>query len=446
LPQLDSTDRGAVIDGEIQNSGGNVLPFDVPWYRRLLAFAVLLGISGGVLGLIYLGTTGWVIDRLLPATDGTAWSGEWWWIPLAAVGGLIVVMLRTMWHIPNEVPGGVALVEAGAVDHTTVPQWLAVTAVSAVFGASLGPSFALVLMGGGLGSWIASRARDAEGADTDYTLTGVAGAFGAAFTSPILGAFLVSELEPIPRHRYVASFIPQLIAAIAGFVIFYAVAGRTFLGSYEVPAYDFEVLHLLVAIGLGVIAACVMLVFVGVAIAIKRVCALITNPYVLGFGGGAVVGLIAFALPLTLGAGQSQLGVVIDGAGQLGIGLLIVVLVAKMAAMALSLELGFMGGNVFPIIFMGGTAGIVVSLVFPDIPVALAVGCMLAAVPGSYLRAPVSMVLISAIALYLAPETIAPVAVSVVTAYLLLAGVRYSIAQRKGAQGSAGSADAPAPA
>ena len=408
-----------------------MLPFDVPWYRRLLRFAILLGIAGGVLGLIYLGATGWAIDRIFPESDGTAWSGEWWWIPLAAFGGLVVVTLRTAWHVPEKVPGGVAIIEAAEVDHRTAPQWVAIAAVSAIAGASLGPSFALVIMGGGLGSWIASRRWAEGGADPDYTLTGIAGGFGAAFTSPILGAFLVSELEPIPRQRYVASIIPQLIASMIGFIIFYSVVGRTFLGSYDVPAYDFSVFDIAIAVALGILSAFVMLVFFGVILAVKWVCKFVPNRYILGIVGGATVGLLAVALPLTLGAGQSQLGVVIDDATALGVGLLIFVLLAKMVALALSLEVGFMGGNVFPLIFVGGTAGTIVYLAFPDIPIALAVSCMLAAVPGAFLRAPISMVFIAAIALALGAETTAPVAVAVVTSYLIVAGVRYARSKRK---------------
>jgi H+/Cl- antiporter ClcA len=420
-----------------------VLPFDLPWYRRLLAVAVALGAAGGVLGLLYLGSTGWAIDRVFPETDGTAWSGEWWWIPLVAVGGLVVVALRRAWHIPEKVPGGVGIIEAAKIDHTTGPQWVAISAVSAVVGASLGPSFALVVMGGSLGSLIATRRWGGGKADPDYTLTGIAGGFGGAFTSPILGAFLVTELEPLPRERYVASIIPQLIASVIGFIIFYAVVGRTFLGTYAVESYEFEVVHMAIAVGLGLLSAAVMLVFVGVVLAVRRVCALIPNRYVLGVGGGAAVGLLAMALPLTVGAGQSQLGVVIDGAAGLGIGLLLVVLVAKMVAMAVSLEVGFMGGNVFPLIFMGGTAGTIVYLVFPDIPIALAISCMLAAVPGSYLRAPISMVFIAAIALALGPESTAPVAVAVVTSYLVVAVIRYAISNRRAAANGAATAGAP---
>lgn len=325
-----------------------VLPFDQTWYRRIIGFAVVLGVAGGVLGLLYLSATGAVIDLFFGDAGTAPWSGEWWWIPLIAFGGLIVAALRQAWHIPDKVPGGVALIEAAEVNHRTAPQWVVISAVSAVAGASLGPSFALVIMGGGLGSWIVSRRWAESEAAQEYTLTGIAGGFGAAFTSPILGAFLVSELAPTPRQRYAAAIMPQLIAATVGFVIFYAVAGRTFLGIYELPPYDFEIVDMAIAVALGVLAAVVMAVFVGVIALVRRVTRLVSNVYVLGLVGGGVIGLIAFSLPLTLGAGQSQLDTVVEDASTFSIGLLVVVLVAKMAAMALSLAVGFMGGNVFP--------------------------------------------------------------------------------------------------
>ena len=111
-----------------------------------------------------------------------------------------------------------------------------------------------------------------------------------------------------------------------------------------------------------------------------------------------------------------------------------------MVAMALSLQAGFMGGNVFPLIFMGGTSGTIVHLVFPDIPYTLAVSCMLAAVPGSYLRAPVSITFIAVIGMSLGPKNIAPVIVAVITSYLLIAGARYLVSQRKASTGEQGAA------
>ena len=421
-----------------------MLPFDLPWYRRLIGLAVGIGAAGGVLGLIYLGSTGAVIGWLFGDAGTALWSGSWQWIPLLSIGGLVVAALRKAWHVPKKVPGGVEIIEAGEVNHKTAPQWVVITAISAMAGASLGPSLALVIMGGALGSWIAER-RWAEGrANQDYTLTGIAGGLGAAFTAPILGAFLVSELGPTPRTRYVAAIIPQLISASFGFLIFYLVVGRTFLGSYDLPPYEFEVADMITAVVLGVLAAIIMAVLVAVVVAVKQVTQLVTNSYILGTVGGAAVGLIAVALPLTLGAGQSQLDTVIENASVLGVGLLLAVLVGKMVAMSLSLAVGFMGGNVFPMIFIGGTAGVIVHVIFPDVPYALAVSCMMAAVPGSFLRAPVSMTMIAVVAISLGAEGIAPVAMAVVTAYLLVAVARYLITQRReqvaGAEISAGEA------
>ena len=412
-----------------------MLPLGSMWYRRLLFVAAILGIAGGAFSLVYLGGTGKLIDLFFGDAGTELWSGEWWWIPLIAGGGLLVAVLRHVWHVQEKVPGGVAIIESGKVDETTAPQWAAIAAVSAIAGASLGPSFALIVMGGGLGSWIARR-RWAEGrADQDYTLTGVSGAFGAAFTSPILGAFLVSEISPTRKERYVATMIPQVVAAVIGFAIYYAVFGRTFLGSYELPAYEFELTDMLTAVALGLFAATVMAGFVLIVLGVRWAGMRVPNPFLRGVAGGGLVGLIAVALPLTLGSGQSQLGTLVDDASDIGIVLLVAVLIGKMLAMALSLGAGFLGGNVFPLIFIGGTAGAVVHLAIPGIPYALAVSCMIAAVPGSYLRAPVSLTFIAAIALSLGPEAVAPVIVAVTTSYLVVAVVRFVLTERRAAAG-----------
>jgi hypothetical protein len=54
-------------------------------------------------------------------------------------------------------------------------------------------------------------------------MAGIAGGFGGAFTSPLLGTVIVSELAPTPRKEYIEAIIPQLIAATVAFGIYYAV-------------------------------------------------------------------------------------------------------------------------------------------------------------------------------------------------------------------------------
>lgn len=410
-----------------------MLPLDEPWYRRLIAVAIALGLAGGVLGLAYLGATGELTDAIFE-TDATGWwSGEWWWIPVVAAGGLVVAALRSVWAVPDKVPGGVEMIEDAVVDHKRVPKWVIIAAISSIAGASLGPSFALILIGGGLGSWIAERRWGNSEADQEYTLTGIAGGFGGAFTAPILAATMVSELAPTPHKRYVAAIIPQLIAATLGFIVFYSVVGRTFLGLYRLPPYEFELVYMAVAVGLGFFAAVVMAVMVVVLKAVARAAETVPNRYVRGAVGGGAVGLLAVALPLTFGSGNSQLDTIIEAPEALGVGLLVAVLAAKMVAVALSLAAGFLGGNVFPLIFIGGTAGVLVHEVVPDIPYSLAVACMLAAVPGAYLNAPISLTFIAVITIGLGARTAAPVAVSVLTSYLLASTISHLIAQRRAA-------------
>ena len=409
-----------------------MLPLDQPWYRRLLGYAFVLGLAAGVLGLLYLGITGESISFVFGDPVTTTWSGQWWWIPLIGAGGVLVAYLRKAWKAPEKVPGAIDAIAAAEVDHVGAPRLVAISAVSLMVGASLGPSFALVVMGGALGSWLAER-KWAEGkADSTYTLVGMSGGLGGAFTSPILGAFMVSEIAPTKRADYVATIIPQMISAVIGFIMFYAIVGRTFYRAFALPEYSFDVKDMLVAVLLGVASVVVLLAFIAVTRLVDRVADLVKNPYVLAGVGGGLVGLIAMALPLTIGSGNSQLAEVLEGGAQLTTVFLIVVVLAKMVALSISIRVGFIGGNVFPMIFIGGVAGLAVHQMFPSIPVALAVSCLMAAVPGSVLKAPVSLTLLAAVSVGLGATTTAPVIVAVITAYVTVATVRYLMAQRAG--------------
>ncbi len=409
------------------------IPIERPWYRQLLVAAAAIGVAVGVLGLGYLGITGKASEAIFGDPRTEAFSGEWWWIAVTATGGALVALLRPRWKIPEEVPGGVAVIESGTVDHRVAPSWIAIAAISAVAGASLGPSFALVMMGGGLGSWVASRrwVHDDDNARLDVTMAGIAGGFGGAFTSPALGTIVVSELAPIPKDRYVEGILPQLIAATIAFAIYFGVVGTTFLNSFAVPVEEFQTWHLLVGVGLGAAASLLMIVFVLLVKGVQALADKLPQGLARGTICGALVGFVAVALPLTLGAGNDQLSAVIDESASIGAWMLLAVLVGKMVAMALSLATGFMGGNVLPMLFVGGTAGVMIHLTIPDIPYAIAVGAMLAATPGAVIKAPIGLAIIAVLSVGLGPLTAAPVIIAVVTSHLLTTGIVTALKARR---------------
>jgi H+/Cl- antiporter ClcA len=157
---------------------------------------------------------------------------------------------------------------------------------------------------------------------------------------------------------------------------------------------------------------------------VSKAMARIGNPFVLGIAGGALVGLISFALPLSATSGSKQLATEIQISGSLGAGFIAAVLIGKMIAIAVSQSSGFLGGIVFPSIFLGGTAGLLVYSIFPSIPIALCVGAMLAATPGAFLNAPLALLIIAAGTVGVGAEAMAPIAISVVVAHLLMSFMR----------------------
>ena len=402
-----------------------MLPLSEPWYRKQLVAAVYLGVFGGIFALAFSLVTTWGIDRLFGDATSEPWSGKWWWIALTAGGAVLVTVMRRAMAVPEEVPGAIAMAKAARVDPKLAPKLVLISVVSLVAGASLGPSFAIVVAGGAMGTLLVQRRlHDEPEAEAQYTLTGMSGAFGGVFTSPLFASILVSELSPIKKMNYVAAFIPQFLAASIGYAIFFGVTGSTMLGAFEVGGdYTFETRDLLLGVLLGILAAVTLLIYTAVGHAIRAIGASVTNPWVKGAAGGALIGLIAFALPLTADGGSNQLTYTASNLDTLGIGLLIAVLLGKMVAMALSQEVGFLGGTVFPILFIGGTAGALVHAIFPDIPAELAVAAMIAALPGATISAPVSFILIGVGGVALGTAGIAPVGLAVITAYLAISTV-----------------------
>ena len=73
---------------------------------------------------------------------------------IAATAGAVVGLLRRLTRLPQKVPGLFDDLQTEHVDPGLVPGIVAVSTVSLIGGASLGPEQALGAMGGGAGSWL----------------------------------------------------------------------------------------------------------------------------------------------------------------------------------------------------------------------------------------------------------------------------------------------------
>jgi H+/Cl- antiporter ClcA len=408
-----------------------------PEFWVLLGYAVVLGVFGALAALIFVGAIAFG-GRWYSDADPGWFGGHWWWVAVAAAAGVVVGLVRRLTRLPWKTPGLFDDLQSQHVDTPLVPGIAAVSLVSLIGGAGLGPEKALGAMGGGLGTWTAERGRlEAEDAQVN-TLAGFAGAYGGLFSSPVIVVMLIMEIARPGGQRFAKALAAQIVASSVSFGIYFAIAGAVFLDYYSVPQYAFEDWHLLAAIPLGLLAALMVTLLAGFTAAAARLFERLRVPDIAKPTlGGVIFGVIGVALPLTLFNGGDQLKVVLGDAGAMSLGLLIATLVGRMLTFAVSQGSGFVGGPIFPSLFVGGTAGVIVHHVLPGVPLGLAFACLLAAVPGALATAPFAMVLMAAFLTQLGALETAPVLIAVITAFLAMEGVKYVLTGRRRAEPAA---------
>ncbi len=396
-----------------------------PKFWRLCGYAVLIGLFGGV--------AAWVFTKVVAEGTKVIWpdeldydflGGEIWWIGVIAGAGLVVGLLRRWTHVPADTLGAFPQIENRRVDYKTAPQTVLVSAVSLIGGASLGPFDAGTRQGGAFAEWLSARRNLPEDMRQVNVLSGITGGIGALLTAPFIALLFVMEIARPKSGRYYYVLIPNLIAATFGFFVFFAIAGVGFLELFKVPEYTPEIWHFAVAIPLGVVAALIA-ALLGLTIrTLKRVLAPLDHRIVLRATlGGAVLGLVAFLIPLTIGSGKEQIVQAISEFRTLGTAVIVLAVLAKVLAMAVSITTGFIGGAVMPTLFIGGAAGLAAHLIVPGLPLGLTFSALLVAVPGSTVKAPFAMILLAAFTVGIGPVATAPAGVAVITAYLLTSGL-----------------------
>ena len=398
----------------------------------LIAYAAGLGVFGAFAGLVSLGLIGFGEKWGTDSRPGW-FGGHWWWVAVTAAVGVVVGLLRRLTRLPEEVPGLFDDLQAEHVDLGLVPGTVAVSAVSLIGGASVGPEKVLASMGASAGSWMAQRRRLGKEDFQVNTLAGIAGIFGGLFSSPVIVVMLILEVARPGGHRFSKTLATDVVAGSVSFGIYFAIAGAVFLGDYEVPRYTFQDWQLLAGIPLGLFGAVVTILSAGFVMLASRLFGRLKVPAIWKATlGGTMFGIVGVVLPLTMFSGGAQLTSVLNGARRLGLGLCIAILIAKMLTYAISQGSGFVGGPIFPMLFIGGTAGVVVHQAIPGIPLGLAFSCLLPAILGSLAAAPFAMVLMAVFLTRVGALQTAPILIAVVTTFLGVDGLKYLLASHVG--------------
>jgi len=326
----------------------------------------------------------------------------WWQIVLVPTAGGLVVGLMLKYLMPGGRPQAVAnVIEAMALRNgrMSLRAGLGAAVVSATslgVGASAGREGPVVHLGASLASQVAQRLALSPHLARTLLGCGVAAAVSASFNAPIAGVFFA--LEVIVGHYALSAFAPVVIASVAGTVICrihigaepaFGVPEVMIASMWEFPAF----------VLLGVVCALIAAIFMWSVFTAERIIDRLRIPdLVRPACGGLLIGLMAIELPHILGVGYEATDMALQET--LPLGMMLVLIVAKTAATAISMGSRFGGGVFSPSLYLGamtgGAFGLLAAMVFPDLASAhgayaiVGMGALAAAVLG----APISTILI----------------------------------------------------
>lgn len=133
-------------------------------------------------------------------------------------------------------------------------------------------------------------------------------------------------------------------------------------------------------------------------------------------------GLVNWVLPLTVGNGVLELSYIVHGAaeGILSQHILISSAFARAFLLGISMNCGFIGGPIFPLLSLGLLSGVVLHINFPGVPLALGITGFMVAITGAFIPITFTLVCFAAFSLYLGKTEITPVFVAALTSYIAL--------------------------
>ncbi len=367
--------------------------------------AIIVGLLGGgaaiafreALDLIQLTTYGVSGESL------TSWVSElpWWHIVLVPTLGGAAVGLFVKFLIPERRAYGVAdVIEVTALQggRMSVRRGLSTFVVNAITlgcGGSAGREGPVVHFAAMLADNFSRRLHLGRSLGRTLLGCGVASGVAASFNAPFAGIFFAMEV--VTGNYALSSFTPVVISAVSGTLVSRAYYGEG--TAFVIPEHSIASMLEFPAFALLGIVSAVMAVMlirsIGIAQSVtgKLPIPRWTRPCL----GGLAIGLIALVFPQVLGVGYETTDQALRE--ELALGMLLLLIIAKTTATAITLGTGFGGGIFSPSLFLGamvgGAFGMIATEMFPHLSSGYGAYTIvgMGAVAGAVLGAPISTIL-----------------------------------------------------
>jgi H+/Cl- antiporter ClcA len=295
---------------------------------------------------------------LLPLAGGVMLAAMFRWFARGAyMLGVARVMERIAYHQGHLTARGFVLQFFGA-------------AIAIISGHSVGREGPHVFLGAAAGSLLGQQFSLPNNTIRTLVACGTAAGIGASFNTPLAG--VVFALEVVMMEYSVTSFIPVILASVSATTLSNAILGDDVAFSMSVVDIDsVRVMGLVLVLGflVGTVSALLNHLLEIVAATMRPIA--IWWRMLLA---GATMGLIGVLVPQVMGIGYDTVQLALEG--QVAVGLVAVLLAAKIVASCVSLGPGVPGGVIGPSLFIGAMAGALVAevVMLLDVAHALPVG------------------------------------------------------------------------
>lgn len=349
----------------------------------LLIVASVIGLIAGLAAVI-LKSTVHLVQRLLEQNlDITGFNSLYLGYPLI---GILLTVLVANYLLKEKLGHGITQIlyaiskNSSIMKRTQMYSRMLTSAITVGFGGSVGLEAPIVVTGSAIGSNVGRLVHLDYKKRSLLIGCGAAGAISAIFDSPIAG--VIFAIEVIMTEVKISKFIPILIASVSGQLVSIILLGDDILFSFKLtdgftaPDTPYYIL-------LGIVCGLASLYFTRMVYAVEDRIKTIQNQFSRAIIGGLGLALIIFTFPPIYGEGYESIKALLNGR-ELAIFdrsffysfsgneaflilFLLLILLVKPIATALTIGSGGSGGIFAPSLFMGGVTGFLFTRVINDL-------------------------------------------------------------------------------
>ncbi|MGV8905864.1 MAG: chloride channel protein [Acetobacterium sp.] len=370
--------------------------------KKTLIMCFIVGLLGGVIGAIT-----WVLLFVMNFGIDLLWvfipnriSLAFYPVLICAIGGLFIGLWEKRFGAyPRELPEIMGVIKTGKkLPYNNLHIVAIATLLPLVFGGCLGPEAGLTGIIVGLCFWFSDKFKFAFAEMDELATIGIAATLGIIFGSPLFGFINQFEDEtrqtPIPKNKKILMYFIGILGGFGSFSLLTNVFG-SISGMANFPS--------IAAMGPSEWFAAIPLALIGGSFGILyfffnrlvKVCVRPLNKYIVlrAIIGGIMLGGMGILLPFAMFSGEPQLADIMTIWQGMGVVLLFITGIGKLLMGNICLEMGWRGGNIFPVIFSGVAIGYALATILPIDPI-FCVAVVTAALTSAILRKPLAVVLL----------------------------------------------------